>query len=207
MSRKDWQKATENTVTKYQASAEKKLNHYFQQAKVAYPPKEITLIALKKERKIEVWVKNKQWQHIHDYPFTTFSGKLGPKLKENDKQIPEGVYQLSSLNPFSSFHLSMMINYPNSFDKHHGREDGRKKLGNNIFIHGKASSVGCIAIGDPAIEELFVLVNKVGVKNTRVIIAPNDLRVKSALTSISNQPKWLPQLYVKIQSELSAYKV
>ena len=92
---------------------------------------------------------NKQsWKHIHNFPLTGFSGRLGPKLRVNDKQIPEGVYKLVNFNPYSSMHLSMMINYPNTFDREKGYQDGRRDLGNNIFIHGRDLSVGCLAVGD-----------------------------------------------------------
>lgn len=207
LSKQDFNQATRKTVKKYQAVAQKPLNAYFKQAQINYPPKKIALIALKKERKLELWAKDNKWSRIHTYPFTTFSGHLGPKLRENDRQIPEGIYQIISLNPFSSFHLSMMLNYPNRFDRAKGQLDGRKQLGNNIFIHGKNSSVGCIAIGDAAIEQLFVLVDKVGINNTKVVIAPNDLRMSKASITLNNQPMWLPQLYAQIKDELNKYKV
>jgi len=61
---------------------------------------------------------------IKSYPFTGFSGGLGPKLREGDGQIPEGVYAIEYLNPNSQFHLSVKLDYPNVFDKAKGRADG-----------------------------------------------------------------------------------
>lgn len=202
-----WQKTQQKVIARYKPKAEPELASYFAKAKISYPPKQITLIALKKERKVELWAKQQGWHKIHDYPFTTFSGHLGPKLKENDRQIPEGIYKITSLNPFSSFHLSMMINYPNAYDKWHGLKDKRRHLGDNIFIHGKSASVGCIAIGDTAIEQLFVLVDEIGAANTKVIIAPNDLRKAKAKTPKRYQKPWINDLYAKIKDELRPYPV
>ncbi|HAT8999067.1 TPA: hypothetical protein JBB03_15485, partial [Legionella pneumophila subsp. pneumophila] len=200
----NWDKAIDKAIKRYGLRVEPQLISYFSKAGVSYPPKEIALLAFKSERKVELWAKNpnQEWTHIHDYPLTGFSGRLGPKLRENDKQIPEGIYKLVNFNPFSSMHLSMMINYPNSFDRQKGYMDGRKELGNNIFIHGKNLSVGCLAVGDLAIDQLFILARRVGLKNIQVIIAPNDLRYQKPSTSTFAQPRWLPELYKQITESL-----
>ncbi|HAT8179418.1 TPA: hypothetical protein JA361_08085 [Legionella pneumophila] len=204
----NWDKAIENAIKRYGLRVEPQLISYFSKAGVSYPPKEIALLAFKSERKVELWAKNpnQAWTHIHNYPLTGFSGRLGPKLRENDKQIPEGIYKLVNFNPFSSMHLSMMINYPNSFDRQKGYMDGRKELGNNIFIHGKNLSVGCLAVGDLAIDQLFILARRVGLKNIQVIIAPNDLRYQKPSTSTFAQPRWLPELYKQISESLKPFK-
>jgi murein L,D-transpeptidase YafK len=136
---------------------------------------------------------------------TAYSGRLGPKLKERDLQIPEGVYRLTTLNPFSSMHLSMMINYPNNFDRLQAFKDGRHNLGGSIFLHGKSMSVGCLAVGDKAIDQLFLLVHRVGLSHTQVIIAPNDLRKTKPSTSPFAQPRWLPELYQQITLALRSF--
>ncbi|HFR4749065.1 TPA: murein L,D-transpeptidase family protein, partial [Legionella pneumophila] len=204
----NWDKAIDKAIKRYGLRVEPQLISYFSKAGVSYPPKEIALLAFKSERKVELWAKNpsQEWTHIHDYPLTGFSGRLGPKLRENDKQIPEGIYKLVNFNPFSSMHLSMMINYPNSFDRQKGYMDGRKELGNNIFIHGKNLSVGCLAVGDLAIDQLFILARRVGLKNIQVIIAPNDLRHQKPSTSTFAQPRWLPELYKQITESLKPFK-
>ncbi|HEE0206369.1 TPA: hypothetical protein R6267_000662 [Legionella pneumophila] len=204
----NWDKAIDKAIKRYGLRVEPQLISYFSKAGVSYPPKEIALLAFKSERKVELWAKNpnQEWTHIHDYPLTGFSGRLGPKLRENDKQIPEGIYKLVNFNPFSSMHLSMMINYPNSFDRQKGYMDSRKELGNNIFIHGKNLSVGCLAVGDLAIDQLFILARRVGLKNIQVIIAPNDLRYQKPSTSTFAQPRWLPELYKQITESLKPFK-
>lgn len=203
----NWDKAIERAVNRYGLRVEPQLISFFKKAKVSYPPKEIALLAFKEERTVELWARNpnQKWTHIHNYPLTGFSGRLGPKLRVNDKQIPEGVYKLVNFNPFSSMHLSMMINYPNNFDREKGYSDGRRDLGNNIFIHGKNLSVGCLAIGDLAIDQLFILARRVGLDNIQMIISPNDLRIKKPATSTFAQPRWLPELYEKISASLKPF--
>ncbi len=205
----DWNKAIDNAIVRYGLRTEPELIKFFKQANVAYPPKEVALLAFKKERQIELWAKNEGmlWQHIHTYPLTAFSGRLGPKLKERDGQIPEGIYRLVNFNPFSSMHLSMMINYPNNFDRLQASKEGRTHLGDNIFLHGKDLSVGCLAIGDRAIDQLFLLGRRVGLSHIQMIIAPNDLRKGKPETASFAQPRWLPELYKQIQTALTQFPV
>ena len=79
---------------------------------------------------------------------------LGPKRKEGDKQIPEGVYQINHFNPKSNFHLSLGINYPNASDKVLA---DRQRPGSAIYIHGDCVTIGCIPISDDKIKELYIL--------------------------------------------------
>ena len=205
----NWDKAVDNAIKRYGLPMEPQLKRWFTQAKIDYPPRDIALLAFKKERHIQLWAKDEHssWHFIHKYSMTAYSGHLGPKLKEHDLQIPEGVYRLTSLNPFSAMHLSMMINYPNSFDRLQAIKDGRRNLGSSIFLHGKSMSVGCLAVGDRAIDQLFLLVHRVGLKHTQVIIAPNDLRHAKAATSTLAQPRWLPELYRQIASNLRQFHI
>ena len=203
----NWDNAVDNAVRKYGLRTEPELLRLFAKSNVEYPPKDIALLAFKKERRMELWAKdsNTTWRYIHTYPLTAFSGRLGPKLKERDGQIPEGIYRLITFNPFSSMHLSMMIDYPNYFDRLQASKDGRRRLGNNIFLHGKSLSVGCLAVGDRAIDQLFLLVRRVGLSHVKLIIAPNDLRIAKPATSNFAQPRWLPELYKQINSALSEF--
>jgi len=203
----NWEQATDNAVKRYGLRAEPQMVAWFHKAGVSYPPREVALLGFKHERKVELWAQDhrKVWRNIHSYPLTAFSGRLGPKLRENDGQIPEGIYRLTNFNPFSSMHLSMMINYPNSFDKKKGIMDGRKQLGNNIFIHGKNFSVGCLAVGDIAIAQLFTLARRIGLNHIQIIIAPNDLRYNKPATTNFAQPRWLPELYQQITHSLKPF--
>ena len=108
------------------------------------------------------------------------------------------------LNPNSSFHLSMKIDYPNDFDRKMADADGRKQLGDDIFIHGSTATVGCIPIGDDKIEELFYLIAKNGYQNTKVIIAPRDFRQGGKLPEIDSV-SWESRLYQPIVENLKKY--
>jgi hypothetical protein len=203
----DWNQSVERVIKRYGLPVEPAVKARFTQQGISYPPKDIALLAFKKEQEIQLWAKDDahNWRMIHKYRLTAFSGQLGPKLRENDRQIPEGVYRLTSFNPFSSMHLSMMINYPNNFDRLQASKEGRRKLGGNIFLHGKTLSVGCLAVGDKAIDELFLLVYRVGLAHAKVIIAPNDLRHAKPATSTFAQPRWVPELYKQIAQELNQF--
>ena len=203
----NWNQSVERVINRYGVPLEPRLKKNFLNQGISYPPQDIALLTFKKEHQLQLWARDEAhpWRMISIYPLTAYSGRLGPKLQENDRQIPEGIYRLTSFNPFSSMHLSMMINYPNNFDRLQASKEGRRKLGGNIFLHGKSLSVGCLAVGDKAIDELFLLVYRVGLGHAKLIIAPNDLRRGKAATSTFTQPRWLPELYHQIAQELNHY--
>ena len=162
------------------------------------------MLALKDTAQLEVWAGPKEDPtFIRSYEIKALSGVPGPKLREGDRQVPEGIYKIEGLNPNSSYHLSMKLNYPNSFDLKHAKAEGRREPGTNIFIHGKAVSIGCLAMGDRAIEELFVLAHDTGRHNVRVIIAPADPR-KSSLV-VDKHPSWVTELYQSLETEFRQY--
>lgn len=118
---------------------------------------EIFLRAFKRERTLEVWVKGKdtpEYKLLITYPFCTSSGELGPKRREGDLQIPEGVYKINHFNPYSNFYLSLGVNYPNASDRILG---DKERPGGAIYIHGNCVSIGCIPITDEKIKELYIL--------------------------------------------------
>lgn len=189
-----------------------RLKDYLERAKLQYPPDKITLIGLKREKILEVWVEtNETGVLLKKYPILAASGAAGPKLAEGDRQVPEGVYYIEGLNPNSQFHLSMKLNYPNDFDRIKALADKREKLGGDIFIHGKSLSIGCIAIGDEAVEEVFVLSARVLANKIKVIIMPYDMRINNAAgsgpeDSARGVPSWIDELYAIIKIELIKYK-
>lgn len=116
----------------------------------------IIFIAYKDEEILELWAKNKtdsQYKFIKKFNICASSGVLGPKSKQGDRQVPEGFYYIDRFNPASNFYLSLGINYPNSSDKKRG--DG-KNLGGDIFIHGNCVSIGCLAMRDEYIKEIYL---------------------------------------------------
>lgn len=174
-------------------------------AGASYPLKKLTIIVLKHERSVQLWAPGEDGHVLlQTYAFTGFSGELGPKLRSGDRQIPEGVYKLESLNPNSRFHLSMKVNYPNAFDVEMAEYDDRDNLGGDIFIHGSTVTIGCVPIGDTHIEQLFVAVYGVGVENVTVIISPNDIRQSDFLHK-DERIQWLDKKYRNISHALKEY--
>ncbi len=173
-----------------------------------YPPAELTLIAVKNERRLEVWSPDDsgKFVHVRNYPILAASGSVGPKLRRGDRQVPEGIYSVTAYNPNSAFHLSMKIDYPNDFDRMMADYDHRTNLGGDIFIHGSNVSLGCLAMGDRAIEQLFMLVYDTGRRNTKVIIVPYDFRKHG---NLELKPRWLPQwldeLYLRLDASMQDY--
>ena len=187
-------------------SSEQRLKRLLADGNFVFYPKKLTLIGMKNEQLLEVWGElNHQWVLLQTYPFTAFSGKLGPKFKEGDRQIPEGIYKISYLNPNSKYHLSMRVNYPNDFDKKIARKEKRTNLGGDIMIHGKDVTIGCIPIGDNQIEELYSLSEKVGIANIKVILAPVDFRTTQVNIKNDKYP-WLAGLYAQIRDEMRVYQ-
>lgn len=197
-------RTVEDVLRIYGPESVDRMAPYFKRAGVDYPPREITLLALKAEKRVELWAPDRRGRNklIRTYDIMAASGTRGPKLREGDRQVPEGIYRLVTLNPNSNYHLSMKLNYPNSFDLFHAQEEGRTHPGGEIFIHGKAVSAGCLAMGDIAIEDLFVLVGHVGKENAKVVIAPHDPRRKPLTLSTTGQPEWVPELYQTIAYEV-----
>lgn len=203
----NYQQDLKNTIISLHGQAHHDLIPQFQAAEVHYPPKKLALLVFKAEKVLELWASDgNDWGYIQDFDVLAASGAAGPKLRAGDHQVPEGIYHITMLNPYSKYDLSMMVNYPDAFDKLHASLDHRKHIGGDIFIHGKDVSIGCVAIGDHAIEDLFVLVYEVGVKNVEVIIAPNDLRVGPPIKA-RNAPKWTSYLYKKIASALKRFPI
>ena len=133
------------------------LQKMFQGKGFSYPPHRIFLRAFKQERQLELWAaKNKvdPFQKIKTYSICATSGKLGPKRKQGDGQIPEGIYYISHFNPTSRFHLSLKVSYPNKSDRILGASG---RLGGDIFVHGNCVTIGCLPIEDTPMEELYAL--------------------------------------------------
>jgi murein L,D-transpeptidase YafK len=130
--------------------------------------------AFKEERELELFVEDKEtgeFKLFRAYPIAAASGHLGPKLAEGDGQVPEGFYFVGpkAMNPNSQFHLSFNIGYPNEFDRAHGR------TGSFIMVHGNAVSIGCLAMTDEKIEEIYTVADaalKAGQPFFRVHIFP-----------------------------------
>jgi len=192
-------------LRQYGAAVHERLCPAFEEARVSYPPAAVLLLGLKQERVLDVYARDRggDLAFIRRYPVLGASGTAGPKLREGDRQVPEGVYAIDELNPNSRFHLSLRVGYPNAFDRARAKEDGRADLGGDIMIHGGDSSAGCLAIGDKAVEELFVLAADCGLANTRLVLSPVDFRKRELPLSCWNRAAWTEELYDSIRSELA----
>lgn len=176
----------------------------FERLHVSYPPAKMALIGLKAENVLEVWVAgaDQAWKHLKSYPILAASGHLGPKTQEGDGQVPEGLYRVEALNPNSLYHLSLRLNYPNPFDREMARAEQRTQLGGDIMIHGSKYSVGCLAMGDEAAEDLFVLAAETGIDKVMVILSPVDFRRAGLPPKMPPVPKWTGALYEAVKSQL-----
>lgn len=115
----------------------------------------VFLRIFKEESNLEVWMQGeKGWRLFQSYPICRWSGRLGPKLREGDRQAPEGFYSVGrdQLNPFSRHHLALNLGFPNRFDRAHGR------TGSFLMIHGGCRSIGCYAMTDAAVDDIYKLV-------------------------------------------------
>ncbi len=120
-------------------------------------PKESPILVrlFKEEAELEIWKQDDSGRLalLATYPICRWSGELGPKVKQGDRQAPEGFYTITpaQLNPNSHYYLSVDIGYPNAFDRAYGR------TGSNLMIHGDCSSAGCYAMSDEQIGEIYAL--------------------------------------------------
>lgn len=158
-----------------------------------WPPRSLTIIAFKRERICELWEPGRR---VAAFPILAASGGPGPKLRAGDRQVPEGVYDLESLNPNSAFHLALRVGYPNASDRAQAVRDGRDDPGGDIMIHGGSSSIGCIAIGDPGIEVVFKAA--AAATATRILIAPQRLAPRDP------HPAWVADIYRGLYAAISA---
>ncbi len=197
----------EERLEQYGAAARARLTPHFEKQSIAYPPQELVFIGLKEEKLLQIYAKSDTngFKFIRSYPILAASGVAGPKQREGDKQVPEGIYPIDLLNPNSSYHLSMRIGYPNAFDREQARKEERTNLGGEIMIHGKAKSVGCLAMGDEASEDFFVLAADTGITNITVILSPVDFRAGKTVPENAKLTPWSEQLHQEIKTRLTAF--
>jgi hypothetical protein len=170
---------------------------------IPFPPPRVTLIALKQERLLEVWAAGNSgpYKRLATYPVRAASGGPGPKRREGDNQVPEGIYRLTTLNPNSQFHLSLRVNYPDNTDVAN-RPVPHTPLGGDIYVHGNQVSIGCVAIGNAAIEEVWTLVALAQPSKRRIFIAPWDLRVAAPPET---EESWLKERYSRLKREMAKF--
>jgi murein L,D-transpeptidase YafK len=140
-------------------------------------PRSLLLRVFKEERVLEVWAAaaaDGPFVHVGDHAVCASSGGPGPKARTGDGQVPEGLYRVTTLNPWSQFHLSMRLDYPNAADRARNPGVPVSALGGEIFVHGNCVTIGCIPIGDAAMEEVYLaaLETRGGGGQVSVLILP-----------------------------------
>ena len=176
----------------------------------------------KEEKQLEVWAKKgSKFVLFKSYPICYFSGGLGTKTKQGDGKSPEGFYYLKtkSLNPYSSYHLSFNIGYPNKYERQ------KKYTGSALMVHGECVSIGCYAMGNKNIEEIYTpfpvhgLDKAMGLEPTRIAITafiygligltvaivmmnfimiedwPQNIGGKPSFSYIENMPAFVPIMF------------
>jgi murein L,D-transpeptidase YafK len=144
-------------------------------AGLTLPVDEVYLRVFKHERQVELWATSTRhgaMSLIKTYDICAASGELGPKRKEGDLQVPEGLYEVPEFNPTSSYHLALKVSYPNASDR--VRSDPQTP-GGLIYMHGKCASIGCIAIEDEPIEEVYLFALDSKRKPVRLDVFPRRL--------------------------------
>ncbi|AKQ66936.1 putative exported protein [Myxococcus hansupus] len=186
--------AADRVATARKARA-KQVAALFQDAGVTWPPERLYLRAFKHERELEVWAGSRTGAlvKVKMYPFCAASGELGPKRRQGDLQVPEGFYTIDLFNPVSSYHLSMRVNYPNAADRFHQVKG--VPLGGDIYVHGDCVSIGCIAIKNGPIEELYLMTLDTRAKTKRDVpihIFPRRLDAAGLAALTKSLPKTSP---------------
>jgi len=152
------------------------------------PGEGMVLRIFKKEEVLEVWKRtgSGQYKLFKTYEICTYSGDLGPKFKEGDRQSPEGFYTITPglMNPKSNYYLAFNTGFPNKFDRANGR------TGSNLMVHGDCKSVGCYAMTDASMGEIYALARetfKGGNPSFQVQIFPFRMTTASLVQNASNQ--------------------
>lgn len=194
------------SVAEFRSDAEKRIRPYFQAAGVSYPPARVLLVYTKEPKEFRLYAANargERWRMVKNFRVEAASGEDGPKLRSGDKQVPEGIYRIESLNPKSQFHVALRVSYPNAFDRARAEADGRTNLGGDIMIHGEAASIGCVALGNEPIEELFVTAQKSRFGEWKVLLSPVDFRKNPEYRPRAGQPEWVADLYQNLRREFA----
>lgn len=193
----------QQAVDTYGPAARDILRQRCHSAGISYPPKRLTLIGLKQEKLLLLYSGGAEKTQIASFPLVSYSGALGPKLRQGDLQIPEGIYRITQLESYNM--LSLGVNYPNEMDRKNAIHDHRTKLGGDILVHGGSLSTGCLVVSNEDMEQVFTAVYDVGSRNTSLIIAPCDLRKTKPAIDMTKQPDWLPDLYKSIKAQMLKY--
>jgi murein L,D-transpeptidase YafK len=165
-------------VMRARADARFNIKQIYRARGIPYPAAEVFFRVFKRERVLEVWVRSPdaaRFQLLKEYRICALTGDAGPKRRQGDEQTPEGFYEIDLFNPNSQYHLSLHVSYPNASDRILGAGG---PLGGDIYVHGGCKTLGCIAVEDDQIKEIYWLAveaRAVGQRNIPIHIFPARL--------------------------------
>jgi murein L,D-transpeptidase YafK len=151
----------------------------------------ILIRIFKAESVLEIWKQKDdgRFYFFKSYPICNYSGTLGPKIDQGDRQAPEGFYMVSEsqMNPRSKYHLAFNVGFPNAYDRSYGR------TGDDIMVHGDCRSAGCYAMTDGVIQEIYILAQDAlngGQQAFQIQAFP--FRMTAANMAAHRNSKWYP---------------
>ncbi len=157
----------------------------------------------KEESEFEVWkLKDGRFQHFRTYPICAWSGTLGPKVQQGDRQAPEGFYTVSraQMNPHSLYHLAFNIGFPNTYDQANGHS------GSALMVHGDCKSAGCYAMTDAYIEEIYILAREAfNAGQTKFHVQALPFRMTAANMQRHRDNPWY-QFWVRLKEGYDAFE-
>ncbi len=157
----------------------------------------------KEESEFEVWkFKDGRFQHFRTYPICAWSGELGPKVQQGDRQAPEGFYTVSraQMNPHSLYHLAFNIGFPNAYDQVNGHS------GSALMVHGNCKSAGCYAMTDAYIEEIYILARDAfNAGQTRFHVQALPFRMTAANMARHRDNRWFP-FWMKLKEGYDSFE-
>ena len=157
----------------------------------------------KEESELEVWkFKDGRFQHFRTYPICAWSGALGPKVQQGDRQAPEGFYTVSrgQMNPHSLYHLAFNIGFPNAYDLSNGHS------GSALMVHGNCKSAGCYAMTDAYIEEIYILAREAfNAGQTKFHVQALPFRMTAENMQRHRDSPWFP-FWVKLKEGYDAFE-
>lgn len=187
-----------NTSEKVASTIKKALNDQ----QIMQSPIAVTLIILKKEAKAEIWITDEanNFHQIRTDFIPAIPTKNGTKLFDNESIIPEGIYEISTVN--SSENISFTIDFPNDFDRSKQQADNRPEIHSTIDFGTQKATV---LLTENVITEFLYLAKSVKVKNAKIIILPNDLRKNQVIPKCLTCPQWIGELYGTLRILMKDY--
>jgi murein L,D-transpeptidase YafK len=157
----------------------------------------------KEESELEVWkYKDGHFQHFRTYPICAWSGELGPKVQQGDRQAPEGFYTVSrgQMNPNSLYHLAFNVGFPNAYDRANGHS------GSALMVHGDCKSAGCYAMTDAYIEEIYILAREAfNAGQTKFHVQAFPFRMTASNMQRHRDNRWYP-FWVRLKDGYDAFE-